>query len=85
MASDLVLLGLNAVFSIILYAFLIIYVIEFYPHSVRTLGLGVMLASYYFGQLLFYVYLLTKPEPEVVLELFLWGSWLMFAHCFGLD
>lgn len=67
MAYDLVVLGLNAVFSIILYAFLVIYVIEFYPHSIRTLGLGMMLSSYYFGQLLFYIYLLTKPEPTVVL------------------
>lgn len=67
MAYDLVVLGLNAVFSIILYAFLVIYVIEFYPHSIRTLGLGIMLASYYIGQLLFYIYLLAKPRPSVVL------------------
>jgi hypothetical protein len=83
MAKDLVFLGLNAVFSIILFAFLVINAIEFYPHSIRTLGLGVMFSCYYLGQLSFYIYLLTNPESKVVLELFLWGSWIMFGHCFG--
>lgn len=82
--SNLVLLGLNAVFSIVLFTFLVATVIEFYPHSVRTFGLGLMLSLYYFGQLLVYLYWDYSVRVEGMLEMFLLGAWIMFLHCWGL-
>jgi hypothetical protein len=82
--SDLALLALNSSFLIILYVFLVINAVEFYPHSVRTLGLGFVLCFYCFGQLFFSVYLISGPKAWMVIELFLWGSWIMFGHCWGL-
>ena len=54
--SNLVLVGLNSVFSIALYVFLFYSAIQFYPHSVRTIGLALGISCYYLGSFLFLVY-----------------------------
>jgi len=43
-----------------------------------------MLSLYYIGQVVFYIYLLVKPESKVVIELFILASWMMFGHCWGM-
>ena len=65
--ENLVLLGLNAVFSIVLFTFLLINCIEFYPHSVRSLGFAFMLSLYYTGQVGFSIYLFLEPTNRDVL------------------
>ena len=65
--NDLVILGLNAVFSISLYIFLLYNAVEFYPHSVRTIGLCFIISGYYFGIFLFLTYCFIEPIASQVL------------------
>lgn len=41
--------------------------IEFYPHSIRSLGLAFMLGLYYAGQVLFNIYWHYGPDHREVL------------------
>lgn len=46
---DLAFLGLNSMVTTSLYAFLFINAVEYYPHTVRVMGMGVMMSMYYLG------------------------------------
>ena len=56
-------LGINAVFSITLYVFMIINAIEFYPHTMRVLGLSVAIGLFYLGKLVYDIFLVSA-EPS---------------------
>jgi len=47
------LLGLNSFLGSVLFFFIFLQTIEFYPHTIRTLGLSLCLCCYYLGQLVF--------------------------------
>ena len=46
-------LGLNSFFSVALFYFIILMAIELYPHTIRTLACGLIMASEKFGRVLF--------------------------------
>jgi hypothetical protein len=45
--------GLNSFFSVAFYFFLILSSIEFYPHTIRTLACGLIMAAEKLGRMLF--------------------------------
>jgi len=47
------LLGLNSFLGSVLFFFMFLQCVEFYPHTIRTLGLSICFGCYYFGQLVF--------------------------------
>ena len=55
-----------------------------YPHSVRTIGLGLAFSMYYLGGFLIKIYENLHPNEDQVLELFMLGSITLFLHTFGI-
>ena len=82
---DLTLLALNAFFSITLYVFLILNTLELFPHSIRVLGASFVISFYYFGQLLFYLYLYIELPSIEIIELFFFASLVMAIYTIGLE
>ena len=82
---DLTLLALNAFFSITLYAFLVLNTVEFFPHSIRVLGASFVISFYYFGQLIFYLYIYIEIPSIKVIELFFLASLVMAIYTIGLE
>ena len=55
-----------------------------YPHTVRTVGLGLIFSAYYLGAFLIQIYMIIKPTEPQVLEAFMLGSLITFMHTWGL-
>ena len=45
--------GLSSFFSMVLFYYIFLSAIEFYPHTIRTLAMGVIFSFYLLGKLLF--------------------------------
>jgi hypothetical protein len=76
--------GLTSFFSMLLFFYLVLSVIEFYPHTVRTLAVGVFFCFFQLGKLLFSVHIewIEKDlgREEGMLELVLCCSVVLLLH-----
>jgi hypothetical protein len=77
---SMAILGLNSFFSVALFYCLILITIELYPHTIRTLACGLIMASEKFGRVLFSLHIEFIQENTVLLELVLCCSVLLILH-----
>jgi hypothetical protein len=77
------LLGLNSFLGCVLFFFMFLQTVQFYPHTIRTLGLSICLCCYYLGQLVFGLHLNCVKDLSSSLELILSCTFLLIFHLYN--
>lgn len=82
---SMAILGLNSFFSVALFYFIVLTTIELYPHTIRTLACGLIMASEKLGRVLFSLHIEFIHENAVLLELVLCCSVFLILHIWFIE
>lgn len=76
------LLGLNSFLESLLFFFMFLQCIEFYPHTIRTFALSLCLCFYFLGQMAFNLHFSLINDEQSSFELVFCCSFLMILHLY---